>query len=50
MCLYMCVMKNMLEEKTAQNKIVHKGKAAKVVHWEFASGALQKSLKLQTLL
>lgn len=50
MFVYMYVMKYMLEEKTTPQKIGHKRKAVKVVHWEFASGALQKSLKLQTLL
>lgn len=38
------------KRKLPKIKNVHKGKAVKVVHWEFASGALQKSLKLQTLL
>lgn len=44
MCLYMCVIKNMLEEKTAPppKKNIHKGKAVKVVNWEFVSGTLQK--------
>lgn len=42
-CLYMCVIKTCWKRKLPKIKYIHKGKAVKVIRWEFVTCTLQKS-------